>query len=126
MNLELINQLIKDSSNKEDISDGIFTLGEIHSDRASLYINLVELVVLVSSLKKSKYKLWYYPSEHKGYNHYGFELISDDENSEPIILGGIFPSLLTKKFVELGAEAITGPVSYPEISETLKLFSYKN
>jgi hypothetical protein len=121
-NLKLIEQLIADSSSKENISDGVLTLGELHSDRATLFITLISFLVKVYSLKDQTYTLWHSESEKDGFTHYGLELALDMENK--VNIAGIFPTILESKFIKLGSKHLPSPKDYKSLNLTLKTFNF--
>lgn len=114
--LALVNQIISEISDKSLIHDGVLTLGELHSDRCSLYLNLIEVYSKFLKLSGSEFFLWTAPSVIKGYVHLGLSL-KDSTSGD---LAGIFPSILNKSFIELGAIELKEPRPYKTISETLK------
>ena len=86
MGNELINKLIEDTTDKSTISDGIFTLGELHSDRLALFTTLINLISEVYRVgsdddKGSNDLLWYTDKDSSG----------DDTPEGYIILGITLP-----------------------------------
>lgn len=70
MGNELINKLIEDTTDKSSISDGVFTLGELHSDRLALFttlINLISEIYKVSS-ESDPNLIWYTDTDNLGNN----------------------------------------------------------
>jgi len=99
LNIEVINQILMDTSNKNLISDGIFTLGELHSDRACLYVALIKFILKVYELKgvDPKTLLWKSYKDHEekeapsGYVHVGLTLGDRASN-----LGILLPETVTE------------------------------
>lgn len=120
--LDLIENLIKDSSSKELISDGVLTLGELHSDRASLFISLVTFLKKVYTLKGENFLLWHADSEKEGFSHFGLELELDEKTK--INIAGIFPELLKNTFREMGSAHLSTSKKYKPLTETLKTFNF--
>jgi hypothetical protein len=118
---KIIEKLIDDSTDKGSIKVGAFTLGELHSDRVCLFINLVDFIGVVYKLKETPIKYWHSPSESVGYYHFGITL---NDGSSEVTLAGIFPEVILPKWVSNNSENLEKPKEYSALNEVLKIFNY--
>jgi hypothetical protein len=116
----LIETLIKDSSDKSSISEGNFTLGELHADRAALFLGMVKLLHKIYTLKEKENFLWHCLSKKSGYCYLGVIIEDTTETS----LGGLFPENLLEVFIKMGSIEIESPKKLRSIYETLEVFNY--
>lgn len=125
----LINALIKDSSDKASISDGVFTLGELHSDRGCLLVNLLALLDKVYSLKGNPDNLWLSHKSNSGETtegmiHIGLTLPTKGESQETIHIGGLITASVEEELKSQGYREILESPIYPPLHSILKFFTY--
>lgn len=124
MKTDLINDVIRDTTDKENISDGIFTLGELHSDRLALIVNLFTFINKIYTLQGSSSTLWIADLDHKGNSthlhfHVGITIPGTKFN-----MGALVPNLVRNYFKELGAVIKIQAPQYPPLRDSLKVFDY--
>jgi hypothetical protein len=122
MKKDLINQIIQDTTNKENISDGVFTLGELHSDRLSLAVTLFTFLDKIIKEKKLDEYLWISKEDYngtitKGHFHVGIK-------SKPGIedIGMLVPNILKEYIDTLNPTTLMQSPNYPKLHKSLIQF----
>lgn len=121
----LVNQIISDLTSKSDISDGVFTLGELHSDRITLYVFLLNLMTRIYSLKgmDTSEMIWKSPKDclgkqsPKGYVHLGFTLGEDIPT-----IGALIPEAVVLEMNDV--KELQEAPSYKPLYKSISLIKY--
>jgi hypothetical protein len=126
---DLLNAIIKDHTDKGSISDGVFTLEELHSDRACLLVNLIALLNKIYSLKEYSPKLWISQKDNnsvsiEGVIHVGISIPDKEEPDSYIHIGGKVSSYLEEELKNIGYSEVLEAPKYPKLVEILKFFEY--
>lgn len=124
MDIKLLNEIIKDIPNKSTISDGTFTLGELHKDRLSLYINWIDLLAVIYDAKGVPDIIWVAPKDSAGETTEGFfhlGLFAKDKN---LVVGALVPMDLWESYQSRAKTLIQAP-RYRSLVETLPNYFYE-
>jgi hypothetical protein len=124
MDINLVNKVISDFPNKSILSDGIFTLGELHKDRLSLYINLIDLLTVIYEAKGVRDIMWISTKDHlgnstDGYIHLG--LFPKDKN---LLMGAKVPQELWDLY-DNKAQILMEAPNYKSLVDTLPNYFYE-
>ncbi len=119
MKKDLINQIIKDTTDKASISDGLFTLGELHSDRLSLYVTIITLLDKVIKAQKSEEFLWISDLNSKGekIKHHFFVGIKSKPGIENI--GAMVPNIVKPYMETLNPKILMQSPDFPPLHKSL-------
>lgn len=123
MNFELINKIIKDTTNKNLISDGNFTLGELHSDRISLFVTLLNFIIKIYEYKQvdTSKMVWCSDISYdnikspEGYIHLGISLGDSDKD----VIAALMPKVILNNLN--GVIKKEKAPKYKNLNETLKI-----
>lgn len=122
MNHDLINSIIKDTTDKASISDGEFTFGELHSDRLSLFVTLLNLLGKISSLKNTDDYLWVSDLDYEGKSTEGYIHIGYFSSNADAKIGGKVPSVIKDSILEMGAKTLINAPNYPRLNKALNFY----
>jgi hypothetical protein len=91
MDINLVNQIILDFPNKGILSDGVFTFGQLHRDRLSLYINLIDLLSTLYEAKGVEEVLWISMKDHEGKSQDGYMHLGLFAGDKSLEMGALVP-----------------------------------
>lgn len=125
MDINLLNKIISDLPNTNDVSDGVFTIGQLHRDRVSLLANLLELVTSIYALKGIKDILWVSLKNHKGEVTEGYFHLGTFKDDKDLLMGALMPLELWDEYKNKAVIVMTSP-KYKPLSEVLSFYSYSS
>lgn len=122
MNKELINSIIKDTTDVSSISDGEFTFGELQSDRLTLLISYLNLLSKISKLKKSDDYLWVSEKDYEGNKITGFVHVGYRSTNTKAIIGAKVPKVVTNIMLSMDARELDVAPKYDRLNKSLKFY----
>lgn len=123
MNLELLNTIIKDLPEKDGISDGVSTFGELHNNLLSLYINFLDLLEVIYSTKGVENIYWISKKDSKGEELLGYMHLGIFEADTKLQLGLKIPVTMWKLY-ESKAKILSEAPDYKSLYKSLPNYFY--
>lgn len=123
MDINLVNTIIKDFPNKNILSDGTFTFGELHKDRLSLYVNLIDLLSTIYEVKGVKDTIWISMKDHLGETTDGFMHLGLFHKDKYLMLGTKVPYELWDSYDKRATILMEAPC-YKPLVESLPNYFY--
>lgn len=125
MDIKLLNKIIEDLPNKSIVSDGTFTLGELHKDRLSLYINLIDLLSVVYAAKGLNDIIWISLKDSEGKETEGYMHLGLFHSDPKLMMGAKVPLDLWDLFLSKSKILMSSP-KYKPLVEVLPNYFYSN
>lgn len=123
MNLDLLNTIIKDMPDRNEISDGISTFGNLHKNLLSLYINFLDLLEVIYASRSVLDLYWISKKNHLGEEIKGLMHLGIFPTDAKLELGLLVPVELWKLY-EAKAKILEEAPNYKNLYESMPNYFY--